>query len=87
MALREYYMSHSSSNSAIKNSNIEHTNAFFFFFFFIFLSFRAVPTEYGSSQARGQIGAVAAGLFQSHSTMGSELHLEPKPQLMATPDP
>ena len=71
MALREYYMSHSSSNSAIKNSNIEHTNAFFFFFF-IFLSFRAVPTEYGSSQARGLIGAVAASLHH---------------RLMAMPDP
>ena len=42
----------------------------FFFFFFCSL-FRAVPTAYGGSQARGQIGAAAA----AHATA------------MATPDP
>ena len=42
---------------------------------------------YGGSQARGLIGAVAAGLRQGHSNMGSELLLRPTPQLMATPDP
>ena len=42
---------------------------------------------YGGSQARGLIGAVAAGLHQSHSNARSELHLQPTPQLMATPDP
>ena len=30
--------------------------------FFFFLLFRAAPTVYESSQARGQIGAIAAGL-------------------------
>ena len=48
--------------------------------------FRAVPVAYGRSQARVLIGAVA-GLRQSHSNAGSELHLRPIPQLMATPDP
>ena len=33
---------------------------------FIFLIFRAAPTAYGVSQARGQIGATAAGLRHSH---------------------
>ena len=42
---------------------------------------------YGVSQARGQIGAVAAGLQHSHSNGGSELCLRPTPQLMAMPDP
>ena len=42
---------------------------------------------YGDSQARGQIGAVAAGLLQSHSNAGPKLHLQPTPQLMATLDP
>ena len=42
---------------------------------------------HGSSQARGLIGAVAAGLRHSHSNVGSELHLRPIPQLMATLDP
>ena len=40
---------------------------------------------YGGSQARGQIGATAAGLC--HSNTGSEPHLRPIPQLTATPDP
>ena len=43
---------------------------------------------YGGSQARGRIGAVAvaAGLDHSHSNVGSEQHLQPAPQLTATPD-
>ena len=51
---------------------------------FLFMSlvfFRAAPTAYGGSQARGPIGAVAAGLRHSHSNAGST------PQLTATPDP
>ena len=39
------------------------------------------------SQARGQIGATAAGLCHCHSNAGSEPSLQPLPQLMATPDP
>ena len=61
--------------------------SFFFFFFFFFCIFRAAPAAYGGSQARGLIGAVAAGLHHSHSNMGSEPHLQPTPQLTATPDP
>ena len=34
---------------------------------FFFLLFRAVPAAYGASQARGQIGATAAGLHHSHT--------------------
>ena len=41
----------------------------FFFFFFAFS--RATPVAYGGSKARGLIGAVAAGLRQSHSNTGS----------------
>ena len=47
----------------------------------------AVPAAYGGSQARGPIGATAAGLRQSLSNAGSKLRLRPTPQLMATPDP
>ena len=47
----------------------------------------AAPAAYGGSQARGPIGAVAAGLHHSHSNAESEPHLQPTPQLMATPDP
>ena len=49
---------------------------------FIFWLFRA-----GGSQARGKIGATAAGLYHSHSSIGSEPHLQPTPQLTATSDP
>ena len=41
---------------------------------------------YGGSQARGLIGAMAAGLHHSQSNAGSEPSLQPKPQLMATLD-
>ena len=57
------------------------------FFFFPILLFRAAPTAYGVSQARGRIPATAAGLRHSHSNRGSELCLWPTPQLMATMDP
>ena len=53
--------------------------------FFVFS--RAAPKAYGSSQARGLIGAIAAGLHQSHSNVRSEPHLQPPPQLTATLDP
>ena len=46
---------------------------FILFFYFLFIYFclfaisRAASVAYGGSQARGQMGAVAAGLCQSHS--------------------
>ena len=43
------------------------------FFFVFFLT--AALVAYGSSQARGRIGAVAAGLGHSHSNARSEPHL------------
>ena len=43
-------------------------------FFFFAISW-AAPAEYGGSQARGQIRAVASGLHQSHSNAGSEPRL------------
>ena len=57
------------------------------FFFWSFCLSRASPMAYGGSQARGPIGAIAAGLHQSHSNARSELRLQPIPQLTATPDP
>ena len=57
------------------------------FFFFFFGLFRAGPTAYGSSQARGQIRAVVAGLHRSHFNTRSESRLQTTPQLTATPDP
>ena len=55
--------------------------------FVFFCHFRAIPMAYGGSQARSQIRAVAAGLHHSHSNTGSEPHLKPIPQLMASLDP
>ena len=57
---------------------------YLFIYLFVFLSFRAAPAAYAGSQA---IGAVASGLHHSHSNVGSELRLQPTPQLMATWDP
>ena len=53
----------------------------------LFCLFMAAPMVYGSSQARGQIRAVVAGLHHSPNNMESEPCLRPTPQLMATPDP
>ena len=44
---------------------------FFFFFFWSFCLFRAAPTAYGGSQARGLIGVLAAGLHHSYSNATS----------------
>ena len=59
----------------------------YFILFCLFAISRAAPTAYGGFQARGLIEAVAAGLHQSHSNAGSEPHLQPTPQLTATPEP
>jgi len=45
------------------------------------------PAAYGSSQARGQIRATAAGLRHSHSHARSGPSLRPPPQLTAMLDP
>ena len=58
------------------------SHLFFSFFFF----FRATPAAHRGSQARGQIGAAAASLCQSHSNTTSEKHLWLTPQLMAMLD-
>jgi len=42
---------------------------------------------YGSSQARGGVGATAAGLHHSHRNSESKPHLLPIPQLTAMLDP
>ena len=44
----------------------------FIFYFFVFCLFRAAPAAYGGSQARGLIGAVAAGLHHSYKQCQSQ---------------
>ena len=58
-----------------------------YFFTYFFAISRAASVAYGDSQARGRIRAVASGLHQSHSNAGSELCLQPTPQLEAVTDP
>ena len=61
-----------------KNTNIRVVGLFLSFFLLFFLGlFRVTPEAYGSSQAKGQIRAVATGLRHSHSHVGSEPYLQP----------
>ena len=51
-------------------------NSFLFFpFFFFFFFFRAAPSAYGGSQARGRIGAVAAGLCHTATATPDLSHI------------
>ena len=50
------------------------SDAFIFFFFFFFFLFRAAPAAYGSSPARGHIGAVAASLSHSRGNASLQQH-------------
>ena len=50
---------------------------FYFILFYFILLFRDTPMEYGGSQARDQVSAIATGLHHSHSNKGSEPHLRP----------
>ena len=47
-------------------------------FWFVFYLFRAAPVAYGSFQARGRVGAVAAGLHRSRSRSHSRSELSLK---------
>ena len=59
----------------------------FIFYLFIFVFLGLPPTAYGGFQARGQMGAIAAGLCHSHNShMGSEPRLQSTPQLVAMLD-
>ena len=51
-----------------------HLVWFLVFCLFVFCHFRATSAACGGSQAKGLIGAVAAGLHQSHSNAGSLTH-------------
>ena len=57
------------------------------FLFVCFCLFRGIPIAHGSSQARGQTGAAAAGLCHSYSNARSKPHKRPVSQLAAMPDP
>ena len=76
-----------SDSTFLFSSQFSGDNVFFFVFLVFFFAVSwATPAAYGSSQARGRIGAVASGLHQSHSNVGSEPCLQLTPQLTAMPD-
>ena len=63
-------------NSVMLSVLLEYFSLILFFFFFCVCGlFRAILAGYEGSQARGQIGAVAAGLHHSHRHAESEPHL------------
>ena len=62
-----------------KNERYQNINSGYRYLFFFFLLFSAAPLAYESSQARGPIRAVAAGLHHNHSNSRSELPLWPTP--------
>ena len=65
------YLSGSSTVSKGHNELVKD-RGMLFVFACLFLLFKAKLVAYGSSQAKGQIGAIAGGLLQSHSNTGSE---------------
>lgn len=58
---------------------LQRTWGCMYLFFGLFCLFRSTPMVYGGSQARGQIGATAAGLRHSHSNARSKPRLRPTP--------
>ena len=58
------------ANNAVEDSSDSSPIVDFTYFFL----FRATPAAYGASQARGRIGAAAAGLHHSHSRARSLTH-------------
>ena len=75
--------------SIVENNLVFIKYVFFFIFFAFFFFFRATPTAYGSSQAKGRIGAVAASLHHS-TTMWDPSHicdLHHSSQQCRIPDP
>ena len=63
------------NSDSLNHRDLPNISTFYYTFYFIYCTFRATPGAYGVSQARGQIGATAAGLHHSHSFKGSEPHL------------
>ena len=60
----------------------------FIFFFFFCLFFRVAGAAYGSSQARGRIGATLPVYTTATAMQDLSCICDlPTPQLMATPDP
>ena len=70
-----------------KKKTMKIWRRFLYYMLIFFFLCRVAPVAYGSSQAKGRIGAVTAGLPHSHDDTGSEPHLQPSPPLVAASDP
>ena len=86
------YTGHFSTNHVFSvfsnvSSNIFLATSYIQYTFFSYFLFSTAFIAYGSTQARGQIRAAAAGLYHNHSNVGSKPRLRPIPQLMLMPDP
>ena len=66
--------------------NVSHSNQANSFFVVV-VFFRAALKAYKGSQVRSRIGAVATGLYHSHSDARCKPLRQPTPQLMAMLDP
>ena len=66
--------------SVMTNKTTQHVLNKDFPFIYLFCLCRTAPMAHGTSQARGQIRAIIAGLCHSYSNNGSKLHLQPTPQ-------
>jgi len=84
LQLAQGVLVHHSEKDVIEEE--EHTPTYYECIFLVVVFSRTAPVAYGGSQARGPIGATAPSLHHSHSNTGSKPHLQPTPQLKATPD-
>ena len=64
-----------SLGGGVLGDGVENVGLFNYFSFSFFYLFRAAPSTYEGSRARGPIRAVAAGLCHSHSNARSKLHV------------
>uniref|UniRef100_A0A8D1SUR3 Uncharacterized protein n=1 Tax=Sus scrofa TaxID=9823 RepID=A0A8D1SUR3_PIG len=75
------------TSNTMLNKRVMRMGILVLFQIFFFFFFRATHTAHGGSQARDRIRGTVASLCHNHSNSESKLHLQPTPQLMATPDP
>ena len=76
MRLADWYLSVSAFEVLdLAGKHFVCIHSFIHSFIRLFAFSRTAPAAYGGSQARGLIGAVATGLHQSHSNVGSKLCL------------
>ena len=71
----QLYFVAAKGNLRVRKINLSLTLSLIMLFFSNFYLFRAILAAYGRFQARGQIEAVATGLYHNHNNAGSQPHL------------